>query len=284
MLMRNSEYRRIRGLRHQQQRHHALAGRWVRSAWNGTVAGFGDFSGRANETDMLMRNSNTGAFEVYDIANNTITSAAADGPGRAGMAGRGLRRFLGPRRRDRHADAQQQHRRIRGLRHQSTTRSRRPQPMGQVGLEWTIAGFGDFSGNANETDMLMRNSNTGVFELYDISNNTITRGRPRWARSAWNGRSAACRPAVRPAAAPPSSADRPAHPGDGLVRAERRRARRVLAARSANGTSANQHHLADDKPRLAASLARTVHTAGCGQPRRAAARRRLLKQFLKNLL
>ncbi|HEY5067608.1 MAG TPA: hypothetical protein VIJ04_22625, partial [Xanthobacteraceae bacterium] len=47
-------------------------------------------------------------------------------------------------------------------------------PMGQVGLEWTIAGFGDFSGNANETDMLMRNSNTGVFELYDINNNTIT--------------------------------------------------------------------------------------------------------------
>jgi hypothetical protein len=45
--------------------------------------------------------------------------------------------------------------------------------MGQVGLEWTIAGFGDFSGNANETDMLMRNSNTGVFELYDINNNTI---------------------------------------------------------------------------------------------------------------
>jgi hypothetical protein len=45
--------------------------------------------------------------------------------------------------------------------------------MGQVGLEWTIAGFGDFSGNANETDMLMRNSNTGVFELFDINNNTI---------------------------------------------------------------------------------------------------------------
>ncbi len=38
------------------------------------VSGFGDFSGRANETDMLMRNSNTGAFEVYDISNNTITS------------------------------------------------------------------------------------------------------------------------------------------------------------------------------------------------------------------
>jgi hypothetical protein len=44
-----------------------------------TVAGFGDFSTRAGETDMLMRNNNTGALEVYDISNNAITSAAALG-------------------------------------------------------------------------------------------------------------------------------------------------------------------------------------------------------------
>ena len=50
--------------------------------------------------------------------------------------------------------------------------------MGQVGLEWTVAGFGDFSGHANETDMLMRNTNTGAFELYDISNNQITNAAP----------------------------------------------------------------------------------------------------------
>ena len=43
---------------------------------------------------MLMRNSNTGAFEVYDISDNTVTSAA---------------------------------------------------PMGQVGLEWPVAGFGQIS-------------------------------------------------------------------------------------------------------------------------------------------
>ena len=55
---------------------------------------------------MLMRNSNTGQFEVFDIANNAITFAG---------------------------------------------------PMGQVGLEWSIAGFGDFSTRASETDMLMRN-------------------------------------------------------------------------------------------------------------------------------
>ena len=60
--------------------------------------------------------------------------------------------------------------------------------MGQVGLEWTIAGFGDFSGRPNETDMLMRNSNNEEFEVYDISNNTITLSTGLWARSAWNGR------------------------------------------------------------------------------------------------
>jgi hypothetical protein len=45
--------------------------------------------------------------------------------------------------------------------------------IGQVGVEWQVAGFGDFSGNANETDMLMRDSNNGAFELYDISNNQL---------------------------------------------------------------------------------------------------------------
>jgi hypothetical protein len=45
---------------------------------------------------------------------------------------------------------------------------------GTVGPEWTVAGFGDFSGNANETDMLLRNSSTAAFEIYDISHNTVT--------------------------------------------------------------------------------------------------------------
>jgi hypothetical protein len=42
-----------------------------------------------------------------------------------------------------------------------------------VDLGWTVAGFGDISGNANETDMLMRNSSTGAFEVYDISHNQL---------------------------------------------------------------------------------------------------------------
>ena len=37
--------------------------------------GFGNFSSRG-ENDMILRNSNTGGVEVYDVANNQITGAA----------------------------------------------------------------------------------------------------------------------------------------------------------------------------------------------------------------
>src|SRR4029077_19788326 len=43
-----------------------------------------------------------------------------------------------------------------------------------VGLDWQVAGFGNFSGNPDETDMIMRNVNTGAFEVYDIANNALT--------------------------------------------------------------------------------------------------------------
>jgi len=74
------------------------------------VAGLGDFN-CADTSDMILRDGNTGAFEVYDISNNTITSAAS----------------------------------------LAVT-----YPIGTVALQWAVAGFGDFSGNADETDMLMR--------------------------------------------------------------------------------------------------------------------------------
>ncbi|HVU41264.1 MAG TPA: hypothetical protein VHD86_09480 [Xanthobacteraceae bacterium] len=142
------------------------------------VAGFGDFSGNPGETDMLMRNSNTGRFEVYDISNNTITKAAPMGqvglewqvagfgdfsshPGETGdmlMRNSNTGQFE-----------------VYDISNNTITSAG---PMGQVGLEWQVAGFGDFSGNANETDMLMRDTNNGKFEIYDISNNTIASAAP----------------------------------------------------------------------------------------------------------
>ena len=46
-------------------------------------------------------------------------------------------------------------------------------PLGQVGLEWQVAGVGAFTA-PDTSDMMMRNSNTGAFEIYDISNNNMT--------------------------------------------------------------------------------------------------------------
>ena len=42
------------------------------------MVGFGSING-AGASDMLMRNINTGAFEIYDIGNNQITNATAMG-------------------------------------------------------------------------------------------------------------------------------------------------------------------------------------------------------------
>ncbi len=47
--------------------------------WNGRSQASATYRRGANETDMLMRNSNTGVFEIYDISNNQITSAAPMG-------------------------------------------------------------------------------------------------------------------------------------------------------------------------------------------------------------
>jgi hypothetical protein len=44
---------------------------------------------------------------------------------------------------------------------------------GTVGINWLVAGFGNFSSNPGETDMLLRNALSGEFEVYDIRNNVI---------------------------------------------------------------------------------------------------------------
>src|SRR6516165_9877521 len=46
--------------------------------------------------------------------------------------------------------------------------------LGAVGGTFLVQGFGDFSGNPNETDMLLRSDTTGSFEVYDINSNQIT--------------------------------------------------------------------------------------------------------------
>ena len=114
------------------------------------VAGLGGFNG-TDTTDMILRDSNNGAFEIYDISNNNITDSRRDGPGRPGVDGLRLRRFLRQCRRNRHADAQQQYRRTSKCTTSATTRSHSRRRWARSALEWEVAGFGDFSGHAGET-------------------------------------------------------------------------------------------------------------------------------------
>jgi len=150
-------------------------------AWN--VAGFEDFSGNTNETDMLLRNSTTGAFQLFDISKNTVMSASAlaityPSGVFSDWTVAGFGDFSGNITNNIAASDML-------LRNSSTgafevydningTINLTGSSAGVVGSPWTVAGFGGFSGNANETDMMMRNSNTGVFAVYDIVNNAIT--------------------------------------------------------------------------------------------------------------
>jgi hypothetical protein len=49
--------------------------------------------------------------------------------------------------------------------------------LGTVGLDWQVVGFGPLNG-AGTSDMVLRNTNTGAFEVYDIANNRLTGAAP----------------------------------------------------------------------------------------------------------
>jgi hypothetical protein len=49
--------------------------------------------------------------------------------------------------------------------------------IGTVGLDWQFAGIGPVHG-AGESDLVLRNKNTGAFEVYDIANNQLTGAAP----------------------------------------------------------------------------------------------------------
>jgi hypothetical protein len=138
---------------------------------NWTIAGFGDFSGDAGETDMMMQSS-SGTLELYDISNNQVTFATSlgnfgsntvagfgDFSGNAGETDMMMRSSAGDLL-------------VYDMGRNSVTSG--PIDLGNVGLNWAVEGFGDFSSQANQTDLIMRNTSSGNFELYDISDNRVT--------------------------------------------------------------------------------------------------------------
>jgi hypothetical protein len=46
--------------------------------------------------------------------------------------------------------------------------------IGTIGLDWQFSGVGNFSSVPGESDLLLRNVNTGGLEVYNINNNQLT--------------------------------------------------------------------------------------------------------------
>src|SRR5205823_11004609 len=46
--------------------------------------------------------------------------------------------------------------------------------LGNIGLDWQFSGVGNFSSVPGESDLLLRNNQTGGLQVYNIANNQIT--------------------------------------------------------------------------------------------------------------
>jgi hypothetical protein len=133
--------------------------------------GFGNFSSRG-ETDMMLRNVNTGDVEVYDIHNNQITGANFMGtvglnkqePVFGNFSSRGTSDMI---LRDTSTGGLQ----VYDINSNQITSTFF---LGTVGLDWQIIAAGNFSSVPGESDVMMRNTNSGGLEVYDIANNQIT--------------------------------------------------------------------------------------------------------------
>jgi hypothetical protein len=138
---------------------------------NWQTAGFADFNGDGM-TDMMLRNSSTGGFEVYNIANNSIVNAAFVGTVGLNWQFSGLGNFSGLGESDmllRNANTGGLE--VYDIANNAITNATF---IGTIGLDWQFSGVGNFSGVPGETDLLLRNINTGGLEVYDINNNQLT--------------------------------------------------------------------------------------------------------------
>ncbi len=135
------------------------------------VLGFGNFGSFGN-TDMMLRNVNTGALQVYNINNNQITNSASMGAvgldwqfsGVGNFSSRGTSDML---LRNKDTGGLQ----VYDINSNAITGSFF---IGNVGLDYEFSGIGNFSSVPGESDLLLRNRSTGALQVYNIANNQLT--------------------------------------------------------------------------------------------------------------
>jgi hypothetical protein len=133
-------------------------------------AGFGNFAS-LGQSDMILRNGNTGALQVYDIANNQITSSAALGTvgldwqvgGFGNFSSRGTSDMI-------MGNTVSGGLQVYDIDHNQITGTAF---LGAVGSDWRVSGVGNFSSVPGESDLIMRNTTTGGLQVYNIANNQI---------------------------------------------------------------------------------------------------------------
>src|SRR6516165_2833361 len=121
---------------------------------------------------MLLRNSNTGGLEVYDISNNQITGAAFIGTIGLDWQFSGVGNFSGA---PGETDLLLRNSRTGGLEVYDINNNQLTGAafLGTVGLNWQFAGIAPVHA-AGASDLVLCNVNTGQFEVYDIANNQLT--------------------------------------------------------------------------------------------------------------
>jgi hypothetical protein len=120
--------------------------------------------------DLILRQSSSGLYEIYDIGNNTILAGYEFAQVGLDWQFAGLGGFFGSDTtdmllRNSSTGAFQ----VYDISNNNITGSAF---LGTVGLNWQVTGFGNF-GSFGETDMMLRNVNTGGLQVYNINNNQI---------------------------------------------------------------------------------------------------------------
>jgi hypothetical protein len=134
-----------------------------------TLGGFFD----GDTADMLLRNSSSGAFQVCNVAPNSINLTGSASLGAVGLNWRfsGTGNFSSRGETDMLLrDANSGGLQVYDINNNQITGSAF---MGAVGLNWQFSGIGNFSGRGT-SDMLLRDANTGGLQAYNINSNQIT--------------------------------------------------------------------------------------------------------------
>jgi hypothetical protein len=135
------------------------------------VMAFGNFSS-LGKTDMMLRDVNTGLFQVYNFVNNQLVGNNQTGPVGVNWQFSGVGNFSGRGTSDmllRNSDTGEL--RAYNVDSNQITGSAL---IGQVGLNWEFSGVGNFSSVPGESDLILLDSNTGALQIYDINNNRLT--------------------------------------------------------------------------------------------------------------